>query len=422
MDLYSTDSKTLASLLEVVDAGVIVYDIHTHRRVEMLCTNRAFRSAYRMKSTETPPSLPLPLVRAFDEHALLCARQRTPTGFEHPLDDEDRWHHVCMIPVLSEHDKRVRVFATATDITATRHLEQDLRTAHARLSAIIDASHEGIVTVDAEQHIMSFNQTATRIFGYEAEEVAGQPLEILIPERFRDRHPAYVLQFRDSDDTSRSMESRVEVCGRRKDGSVFAAEITIAKISVGNGIEFTAFVRDISEHMRLLDELYIRASTDSLTGLYNRRHTLDEADKELARAKRFSHPVALLLIDLDDFKSINDTYGHHIGDLVLQRAAGICTHQARQSDIVARWGGEEFLLLLPETDMDGGMHMGERILDELHELHVGVPHLGDRRITASIGVAVIGDGAEDSFEMMAYRADQAMYAAKNSGKDRIIQG
>lgn len=419
MNLYSADAQTLTSFFEVVGAGIIVFDVDNQHDVTPLYINKTFRSMYGSHE-ELPHKLPEELTHVFDGHARDCSRQLAPIDFEHSLASGRQWLRVRMIPAFPEHDTNtVRIFATIVDITAKRNLEEDLQVANARLGSVIDSTYEGVVTIDTNRTIKSFNQAACSIFGYTPDEIIGQKLETLIPECFRAQHPAYVQQFQKSSDTVRPMESRVEIRALRKNGSEFNAEISIAKIKVSGEMEFTAFVRDISEHMRLLDELHYRASTDPLTGLHNRRHTIEEATKELIRARRFSHPAAAMLLDIDDFKSINDVYGHHIGDQVLQEAAKVCRDQARQLDIVARWGGEEFFLFLPETDIGGAMHLAERILDDLRGMHADIEQIGNRQVTASIGVSELRVN-DDTIELMVNRADRAMYTAKNTGKNKVL--
>lgn len=419
MNLYSADPQTLTSFFEVVGAGVMVFDVNNQHDVMPLYTNSVFRSMYGSHEV-LPHKLPEELAHVFDGHARDCSRQLAPIDFEHSMASGRQWLRVRMIPAFPEHAaSTIRIFATIVDITAKRCLEEELQVANARLGSVIDSTYEGVVTIDTNQTIKSFNQAACAAFGYSPDEIIGQQLETLIPERFRARHPAYVQQFQNSDDTVRPMESRVEIRALRKDGSEFNAEISIAKIKVGGELEFTAFVRDISEHMRLLDELHYRASTDPLTGLFNRRHTTEEAARELARAQRFSHPAAAILLDIDDFKSINDEFGHHIGDRVLQETAKVCRGQARQLDIVARWGGEEFFLFLPETDTEGAIHLAERVLDDLRGIHADIEQIGNRRITASIGASELR-GNDDTIELMVNRADRAMYTAKNTGKNKVL--
>lgn len=420
MNLYSADPHTLCSFFEVVGAGVSVFDVNNHRDVTSVCTNNLFRSLYSSHEGDLAQSLPEDLDQVYVGHARDCSRLRATIDFEHPLALGKKWLSVRMIPVYPEHDVRtVRVFATTVDITAKRRLEKDLQVVNARLSSVIDSSFEGVVTINTNRTIKSFNQAACRIFGYSPDEIVGQQLEKLVPERFRARHPAYVQQFRDSGDEVRAMENRVEIQALRKDGSEFSAEISIAKINVGDEQEFTAFIRDISEHMRLLDELHYRASTDPLTGLQNRRQATEEATNVLVHAQRFSHPTTAILIDIDDFKSINDKHGHHIGDRVLQEVGKVCRNQARQSDIVARWGGEEFLLFLPETDMEGAMNLAERVLENLRSVHTSIEQIGHRRVTASLGVSVFNEGS-DTIDSMISRADQAMYNSKKTGKNKIM--
>ncbi|HXH65379.1 MAG TPA: sensor domain-containing diguanylate cyclase [Mariprofundaceae bacterium] len=424
MNLYTADAQTLASFFEVAGAGVVVFDVHAdHAR--LLCANSAFIAMYDPDGGQQPDTglaLPPDILQTFDAHARQCASQLTPIEFEHPLEvmAMSQWQRVHMIPVSPKQGGDfVRIFAIAVDITDRRYREYELHITYARLKSIFDSSYEGIITFGTDQRIRTLNQAAAHIFGYAPDELVGQPLEILIPEHLRDRHQEHAHQFHLSPELRRAMANRIGISGLRKDGSEFMAEIAIAKIEVGGAMEFTAYVRDVSEQLRLMEELHLKAYTDPLTGLNNRWHMTEEAEKELVRAQRFSHPTTVMLIDLDDFKSINDRYGHHVGDQVLREAANICRRRSRQTDIIARWGGEEFLILLPETDIDGTLHLANRILKELNGLHAGVPRLGIHQITASIGVAM-QHGGEDSFDTMVYRADQAMYIAKNSGKNRVV--
>jgi diguanylate cyclase (GGDEF)-like protein len=160
-----------------------------------------------------------------------------------------------------------------------------------------------------------------------------------------------------------------------------------------------------------------QALVDGLTGLANRRLCASALDKELARAERFDEPLALVLADLDDFKSINDRFGHPTGDEVLEVFADLLRGSIREIDLAGRWGGEEFVLLLPETDLDGGRKLAERIRHALPEHELVGPD-GDRfRVTASFGVAAFPDAP--SQDQLVAAADAALYDAKRSGKNRV---
>ena len=161
-----------------------------------------------------------------------------------------------------------------------------------------------------------------------------------------------------------------------------------------------------------------QAATDALTGLANRRSFDDELALEWRRAERVGDSLALLLIDLDDFKSINDGHGHQAGDAVLRRVGAILDSGARQVDLAARYGGEEFALLAPETDLVGATKLAERLRVDLEAAAVELPNGSKVGVTASFGVAVKG-GLERAEQLVA-SADEALYEAKRNGKNRVV--
>jgi diguanylate cyclase (GGDEF)-like protein len=158
--------------------------------------------------------------------------------------------------------------------------------------------------------------------------------------------------------------------------------------------------------------------TDGLTGLANRRSFDDELALEWRRAERVGDSLALLLLDLDDFKSVNDEFGHQAGDVVLRRVAAILDSGARQVDLAARYGGEEFALLAPETDTLGAKKLAERLRADLEAATIELPTGGKLSVTASIGVAVKGD--LERAEQLVAAADEALYEAKRNGKNRVV--
>lgn len=158
-----------------------------------------------------------------------------------------------------------------------------------------------------------------------------------------------------------------------------------------------------------------RAVTDALTGLANARAAAQDLERIVAFALRSDTPVAAIMLDLDHFKRINDTFGHQIGDETLAALGDVLRHATRAGDFVARYGGEEFLVLLQDTDSTGGVEMAERIRGEIHQMHV--PGLTGR-VTASLGVASIPDHARDG-DALLRAADRALYSAKNAGRNRV---
>lgn len=169
--------------------------------------------------------------------------------------------------------------------------------------------------------------------------------------------------------------------------------------------------------VELLEKVEILASTDPLTGLFNRRRFEAILENEFKRVARYNSPLACLMIDIDYFKKINDGYGHHTGDLVLQKIAQIIKNTIRAIDVTARWGGEEFVVLLPQTDKKAALQSASRILKAISACKfTGLP---DKKITASIGIASLPNPSIDAGEKLVDFSDIAMYDAKSKGRNRI---
>lgn len=186
--------------------------------------------------------------------------------------------------------------------------------------------------------------------------------------------------------------------------------------------QIVTFEKD-RRHYQELQELYEitahEATTDSLTGMANQRHFRDRLDIELRRARRYRRTLALIFCDLDHFKSINDTYGHHIGDVALKLVAACITRIVRDTDLVVRYGGEEFVVMLPETSLEQAEVMAERLRRAIELVQIPLPQGGVKRITMSFGVAAFPATAETPEDLLTC-ADAAMYHAKSLGRNRVM--
>jgi histidinol-phosphatase (PHP family) len=187
-------------------------------------------------------------------------------------------------------------------------------------------------------------------------------------------------------------------------------------------VQLVGSARDVTDQKRLHEELRILSETDALTGVPNRRKISEELDRELSRAQRYGHPMTVLLLDVDKFKTINDELGHDVGDTALRGIARTLASLMRPSDRVGRWGGEEFLILLPETDRTGGRAAAERVRVGIETADV----VRDVTITVSIGVAAIGPQRADNpravshtAEGLVATADEELYRAKHAGRNRV---
>ncbi|MDE2212491.1 MAG: EAL domain-containing protein [Betaproteobacteria bacterium] len=280
-------------------------------------------------------------------------------------------------------------------------------------SLILKNSGEGLVVTDEENRIIAINPAFTRITGYSFEEVKGQN-----PRLFKsDRHDRAYFQAMWRDLLTHG-QWQGEIWDRRKNGETYAKWLTINTVRNEDGSvhRYVALFSDITEKKQSEELIWTQANFDSLTTLPNRNMFRDRLSQELKKAARTQLQVALLLIDLDKFKDVNDTLGHDVGDILLQETARRIQACVRASDTVARLGGDEFAVIIPELDDSTGLDaISHKIIDRLAEPY----RLGSEVafVSASIGIALYPDDAAD-IDTLIKNADQAMYAAKNSGRNR----
>ncbi|MDB4990775.1 MAG: diguanylate cyclase with and sensor [Myxococcaceae bacterium] len=297
--------------------------------------------------------------------------------------------------------------------TANAVVQRALAATEQRFRAITELASDGIITADSSGRIVMWNQSATRLFGHEASAVMARPISMLMPERYvLDADNAFV-----GFDESRMLKAvgrTLEMTGLHMDGTEFPVELATSTWFENEARYFTTFVRDISERKRLEAAILTLARTDHLTGLLNRRAGEDKLSRELTRARRYERELSCALLDIDHFKRINDTYGHATGDDVLRNLARLIGARIRGSDAVARWGGEEFLLVLPETSLTGARELAESMRKLVEATPFGIP----TGVTVSIGVALVS--ADEPYERTVARADEHLYAAKAQGRNRVV--
>lgn len=285
------------------------------------------------------------------------------------------------------------------------------------IKAVMSSVGEGILIIDREGVIDSCNAAAYSLFGYAADEVIGTNITRLMPEELRSRHNAGMQRYLSGGEAHIIGRQGVELSGLRKDGSIFPMELTVNEIRLADRRLFVGIVRDITERKQTEDRLVHLAQYDFLTELPNRSLFMDRLAHALARARRNRTGFGVLFLDLDGFKQINDTLGHHSGDDLLKQFARRIVSVVRQSDTVSRLSGDEFTVLL--EDLTAPEHDTKSVADKIIAA-IQSPFLLDGRevpATTSIGLAVYTTGRCD-FDELLRRADAAMYAAKKSGKNR----
>lgn len=320
--------------------------------------------------------------------------------------------------LFDQHITRLNAAAGAMALTMTR----ELRESEEKMRAVIEAALDCIITINSEGNIIEFNRAAELTFGYRSNEVIGRNLaEIIIPPAYREQHLAGMNHFMATGE-SKVLGKCMQLTAIRADGSEFPAEVTITLLNRDGPPLLTSFLRDITERKKAEDEIYSLAFFDPLTRLPNRRLMRDRLQHALSSSARHHHHGALLFIDLDNFKSLNDTRGHVIGDLLLVEVASRLQTCIRTDDTVTRLGGDEFVVVLENLNQD--VHIaaveaelvGEKICQLLSQPYMlrGFEY----HTTCSIGIILFHD-ASLSVDELLKRADTAMYEAKRAGHNTV---
>ncbi len=282
------------------------------------------------------------------------------------------------------------------------------------LQQIVENASEAIITMREDGQILTANRAVETTFLYRPEEVIGQPFTLLFPEDRPDQQARGMLA---AGAAGNSWQG--ELPARRKDGSVFPSQMSCSVLRDRSGRTrcLIGIVRDVTERRQFLDQLKHLSITDNLTGLYNHRFFHERLRYEFARARRYGEQLGCIMIDVDFFKTVNDTYGHLLGDEVLKSLAGIVSRATRAVDLVARYGGEEFALLLPNTDMEGAARCAEHIWESVGTTEIRTRQ-GALRLTICAGVAALADDMKDE-EELCRRADGALLIAKRRGRNNV---
>jgi diguanylate cyclase (GGDEF)-like protein/PAS domain S-box-containing protein len=275
-----------------------------------------------------------------------------------------------------------------------------------RFRTIVEAATDAILSTSLDGVIESWNPGAERLFGYSAEEAVGMHVLRLVPRELRD-HALRLLRQVAGGEAAEGIEAR----RLARDGRAVDIALNLSPMRAPDGTTtgVAAVVRDISGSKQLEDQLRELALRDPLTGLYNRRHFETELERQLSLARRTGQPGAVLMIDLDRFKEVNDTFGHEAGDELLRGVAAVLTDRLRTSDLIARVGGDEFAAILVDVDDDHGVAVARGLEERIHGLRGGSG--GTIATSASIGVAGFGTG-DQSREDVLRGADRSMYERK----------
>lgn len=324
-----------------------------------------------------------------------------------------RWLAEHGMPVYGTDGAPLYIDGVIFDITEHKQDETELKL----FRALVDNSSDAIEVLDpATLRLLDVNETQCRELGYSREELLSMKITDIDPFFNAELNKVIEKQIR------KTGAARFETIHRRKDGSTFPVEVSAKLVELDKSYALN-ICRDITERklaeaevQKLQEELREQAVRDPLTGLYNRRYLDETMGREMIRAERYGQPVGIVMCDIDHFKAVNDTYGHLVGDEVLREFAGLLRKNSRGSDIVCRFGGEEFLLFLPDMPPEIAYQRAEQLRASLAALQIGKAVI---RVTASFGVAAFPENGKTQ-DALIHAADAAMYQAKEAGRNRVV--
>jgi diguanylate cyclase (GGDEF)-like protein/PAS domain S-box-containing protein len=300
-------------------------------------------------------------------------------------------------------------------VTNLKRIKGDLEKSQNQLQSIISNVMDGIITINESGEVQGFNPAAELIFGYSQQEIVGKNVSMLMPEPDRSAHGDYLKRYLHTGEGKILGVRGREVTAIRKNGEAFPMELSASEMMLGGSRYFIGIVRDITERKQAEQKIAHLAHFDYLTDLPNRAYLLNVLNHSIALSKRDKLRMAVLFVDLDGFKRVNDTLGHEAGDLLLQGVSRRLKETVRDADTVARVGGDEFILVLDDVGSEeNATQVAGKLIAAMSKPFDLRGQAG--RVGASIGIAIFPDDADSAVDLFKY-ADKAMYLAKQSGKN-----
>jgi len=335
---------------------------------------------------------------------------RHKDGTEFPIE-------ISLSPL--ETDEGLLVSAAIRDVTARRRAVAELAAAEALFRSAFDGSPIGMALTDEGGLIVRVNEALCDLTGQRDADLTGALFENLVHSEEMGYDRKAITQLTEGERSQYKVETRLQhVTGAPIWVAVQATPIR--DDSEGEGRRFLVQVQDVTHRRRYEENLQYLATHDPLTGLHNRSSFATQLDTHAELVRRYGSEGALLLLDLDHFKYVNDTLGHQAGDHVIARVAKLLAARLRETDVLARLGGDEFAVLLPKAHVDVARIVADDLLAALRAERIAVPGTSDRTITASIGVAMFERGEGLSGEDVLVSADLAMYDAKEAGRNQVV--
>jgi diguanylate cyclase (GGDEF)-like protein/PAS domain S-box-containing protein len=402
-------------LVENAVDGILV-----HRNFRPLYANQAMARLFGYNAVDQLLALPLlrPLIPS-DSWARMeqdyddLVHDRRPSFITRlralHKDGHEIWLAVTQRVVKWQGEKAVCL--TAIDISTQMEVEQNLLETEQHLRSILEILPQPIyIARRSDGQLLYVNRKTCLLFQQRTNQLLKcKSTDFFVDPKERDD----LLQLFETLHDIRDVEVKMKTTSGRE----FTAEMAAIAVDYAGQAGILVALNDVSQRKQLEAELLQQANTDGLTGTSNRRHFLNQAEQEIRRSRRFARPMSVLMMDVDHFKKINDNHGHAVGDAVLQSVVKRALESLRQSDFLGRIGGEEFAVILPETDLNAATEAAERL-----RVHIAERALVAERaaipVTTSIGVAQLA-ATDGTIDDVLHRADTALYRAKHNGRNRV---
>jgi len=343
------------------------------------------------------------------------AGENPPKEYEFYLLTKDNQNIIVRINVGVYKDEQGNLssIGSVKDLRASKKTMKDLARSKNDIESILNNMPDVFYRTDIQGIVTLMSPSVKDVLDFTPEEMIGKPLsDFYCTPSDRER----ILKALED---GQGKAAQVEACLKNKDGTGrwILTNAYMRMNETGEPVGVEGIARDITERKDMEDKLLRYARYDDLTQIYNRRIFYNEAEKQMDIAHRYHRPAAVLMMDLDHFKNVNDHYGHHTGDEVLKNFSSICQQAKRHTDVIGRTGGEEFAIFMPETDLDDAVRLAERIGEHTRKAMVHVDG-NDIHYTVSIGVAVLKPGVTKIDDFLS-SADKALYQAKEAGRDCV---
>ncbi|MCW8328858.1 sensor domain-containing diguanylate cyclase [Photobacterium sp. SDRW27] len=400
------------------------YGVVVHRGFKPLYADDNYARYFGYQSGQDIVALSslLPLIAPTEQSNALLAYEQVMAGKLQPgvrtyknIDNQGHELIVLTVDHVIEWQGEKAMQVTIVDLSPQAETQRQLQASEERYRALVDGSIQGIF-VHKNFRPLFCNKAYAQMLGF-ADEQALMEQHSILPMIASDHHlqahkDNYQLLAGNKDFI------KTEAQSIRFDGSPVWMSLLSRPIQWDGETVVQVTAMDITEQQLLRQRLEHRANYDGLTNVLNRRAAMELLGKHFAHAQLHGNPFCCVLIDFDNFKSINDRYGHHMGDEVLREFATHCKTSIRKNDVIGRWGGEEFVLIFPDTDLQHAATIAERICDGITRLRVSAGSI-DIGFSVSMGVSSLSDETS-TVEQLLSNADNALYQAKHQGKSRVV--